>query len=137
MNPPPRKPQIVTLSAENSTAPAKRSKPIPRRVTPDLSTDLPALEDPPITSIRTDQEWGIQVGSFSRRASAHLAARNARYLAEDFLTLRPAKLREIAFGSVTLWQVQFHGFKEDHARQACVELLEEGMACIAVPSPQV
>ena len=138
VNPPPRKPQVVTLSVENNnTAPAKRSKPIPRRVTPDLSTDLPALEDPPITSIRTDQEWGIQVGSFSRRATAHLAARNARYLAEDFLTLRPAKLREIAFGSVTLWQVQFHGFKEDHARQACVELLEEGMACIAVPSPQV
>ena len=134
--PPPSKPKIVTVIAANN-APEKPTKPIPKAKSPDLSTDLPKLEDPPITTIRNDQDWGIQVGSFSRRASAHLAARNARYLAEDFLTLRPAKLRAVAYGTVTLWQVQFHGFKEDHARQACVALLQEGMACIAVPAPQV
>ena len=138
VNPPPAKPKIVTLSAENKTpAPTRQTTPITRASVPDLSTDLPTLDDPPIVRTRGDQDWGIQVGSFSRRASAHLAARNARYLAEDFLTLRPARLREVAFGAVTLWQVQFHGFKEDHARQACVALLQEGMACIAVPSPQV
>jgi len=139
VNPPPSKPNIVTLSAENKTSPSpkKQTKPIPQAKRPDLSTDLPKLEDPPIIRLSGDQDWGIQVGSFSRRASAHLAARNARYLAEDFLTLRPARLREVAYGTVTLWQVQFHGFKEDHARQACVALLQEGMACIAVPSPQV
>lgn len=134
--PPPSKPKVVTLTAARAED-NKVTKPIPQAKTPDLSTDLPKLDDPPITKRPSDQDWGIQVGSFSRRASAHLAARNARTLAEDFLTLRPAKLRPVAYGTVTLWQVQFHGFKEDHARQACVTLLQEGMACIAVPAPQV
>ncbi len=136
VTPPPSKPRVVTITAANNVTPPS-TKIIPRSTAPDLTTDLPKLDDPPIIRVRGDQDWGIQVGSFSRRASAHLAARNARYLAEDFLTLRPAKLRAVAYGAVTLWQVQFHGFKEDHARQACVALLESGMACIAVPAPQV
>ena len=41
------------------------------------------------------------------------------------------------FGAVVFWQVQFHGFKENEARQACVELHQTGMACIAVPGPRV
>ena len=137
VTPPPAKPRVVTITAANIATPPAPTKTIPRSTALDLTTDLPKLDDPPIINIRSDQDWGIQVGSFSRRASAHIAARNARHLAENFLTLRPAKLREVAYGTVTLWQVQFHGFKEDHARQACVALLESGMACIAMPAPQV
>jgi hypothetical protein len=77
------------------------------------------------------------VGSFAQRANAHLAARDARQVAREILSSYPAKLRPVTYGSVTFWKVQFHGFDETRAREACVELLQSGMACIAVPSPQV
>ena len=123
---PPKKPKVVRLQAVKLT-PAK----------PDISTDLPTLNDPVVVRRANPSDWGIQVGSFARRANAHIAARDARRAARDILLRQPAKLRPVVYGSVTFWQVQFHGFNEDHAREACVELLQSGMACIAVPSPQV
>ena len=107
------------------------------KLNPIIETDLPGLEDPPIIAAKAGAEWGIQVGSFSRRINAHMAAREARNAAASFLDLQPAKLRPVVYGNLTLWQVQFHGFDEDRAREACVELLQSGLSCIAVPAPQV
>ncbi|MCE2516992.1 MAG: D-alanyl-D-alanine carboxypeptidase [Alphaproteobacteria bacterium] len=123
---PPKRPRTVAVFAARTPPPK-----------PDTSTDLPALDDPVVARAPDPSNWGIQVGSFSRRANAHLAARDARQAARDILSRQPAKLRPVVYGSVTFWQVQFHGFDEDRAREACVELLQSGMACIAVPSPQV
>ena len=104
---------------------------------PLLTTDLPDLEDPPVVLPMTTSEWGIQVGSFSRRINAHIAARDARMAAADFLDLQPAELKPVTYGNLTLWRVQFHGFNESRAREACVELLQSGLSCIALPKPQV
>lgn len=130
---PPKKPQIIRiLAAEAKPAHKQRIK-----LNPIIETDLPGLEDPPIIAAKAGAEWGIQVGSFSRRINAHMAAREARNAAASFLDLQPAKLRPVVYGNLTLWQVQFHGFDEDRAREACVELLQSGLSCIAVPAPQV
>jgi len=129
ISPPPQKPQEVEIYAaktQNRAAPK-----------PSLETDLPKLDDPSIASVATSKQWGIQVGSFSRRVNAHLAARNARQVAAEFLDLQPAKLRQVAYGNLTLWQVHFQGLDEDKAREACVELVQSGLSCIAAPSPQV
>jgi D-alanyl-D-alanine carboxypeptidase len=131
VKPPPARPRSVIEAA------GQTGKAIPKVKEPDLSTDLPALKDPPIIKVQKDTEWGIQVGSYSHRSQAHLAARDARFAAGRFLALRPAQLRSLAYGHITLWQVRFRGFKEDDARQACADLLEQSMPCIAVPTPQI
>lgn len=136
---PPFKGPVIRPTQHIQAASIVVAPPPPKPVlkAPDLSTDLPKLNDPPIAKPPSNQDWSIQVGSFPHQSYAHLAARDARHLAEEFLDLRPAKLRSVAFGTVILWQVRFQGFKEDHARQACIALLEEGMACIAVPTSQI
>ena len=126
---PPKKPQVVKIIAAEAKARAKAG--------PLLTTDLPDLEDPPVVLPMTTSEWGIQVGSFSRRINAHIAARDARMAAADFLDLQPAELKPVTYGNLTLWRVQFHGFDESRAREACVELLQSGLSCIALPKPQV
>ena len=126
---PPKKPQVVKIIAAEAKARAKAE--------PLLTTDLPDLEDPPVVLPITTSEWGIQVGSFSRRINAHIAARDARMAAADFLDLQPAELKPVTYGNLTLWRVQFHGFDESRAREACVELLQSGLSCIALPKPQV
>jgi D-alanyl-D-alanine carboxypeptidase len=129
VSPPPRKPQEVEVYAAKT-----QNRATPK---PILETDLPNLNDPNIATVSASQQWGIQVGSFSRRVNAHLAARNARQVASKFLDLQPAKLRQVAYGNLTLWQVHFQGLDEDKAREACVELVQSGLSCIAAPSPQV
>ena len=126
---PPKKPRVVKIIAAEAKTRAK-SQPL-------LETDLPKLEDPPLTLPSAASEWGIQVGSFSRRINAHIAARDARMAAADFLDLQPAELKPVTYGNLTLWRVQFHGFDELRAREACVELLQSGLSCIALPKPQV
>ncbi len=129
---PPKKPRAVLVFAAKSAPSIKSSG---ARL--DTSTDLPQLNDPVVRRPVQTSDWGIQVGSFSRRANAHIAARNARHSAEDILSRLPAKLRPVTYGSVTFWQVHFQGFNEDRAREACAELLQSGMACIALPSSQI
>ena len=129
LNVPPKKPQVVKIIAAEAKARAKAD--------PLINTDLPSLEGPPVVQPIATTERVIQVGSFSRRINAHLAARDARLAAADFLDLQPAKLQPVTYGNLTLWRVQFHGFDETRAREACVELLQSGLSCIALPKPQV
>ena len=79
------------------------------------------------------QQWSIQVGSFSRRISAHKAAISARRTAGTVLTRRPAQLSLVIHGQIPLWRVQFRKLEEDEARAACAALFSAGSACIALP----
>ena len=128
---PPAKPKQVTVFRKKESLRLASSS---RPVTP---PDLPPLADPVPEQTRPTNDWGIQIGSFSRQANAHIAARDARHAANNFLRRQPALVRPVQFGAVTFWQVQFHGFDEDRAREACIELHQTGMACIALPAPQV
>ena len=101
---------------------------LPSPILPDL--DEQAAVSEPASS------WGIQIGSFARRSNAHRAARDARQAATAILSQQPARLMEVRFGAVTLWQVRFFGFDEDAARQACIALFRQNLSCIAVPDPK-
>jgi len=77
--------------------------------------------------------WSIQVGSFTRRVSAHKAAIKARRTAHDELNLTPAELSVVTRGGLPLWRVRFRNLNENRARAACAALLSAGSACIALP----
>ena len=77
--------------------------------------------------------WSIQVGSFTRRVSAHKAAIKARRTARNELNLTPAELSVVTRGGLPLWRVQFRNLDESRARAACAALLSAGSACIALP----
>ena len=77
--------------------------------------------------------WAIQVGSYTRRVSAHKAAIRARRTANDVLDLMPAELSLVSSGGLPLWRVRFGQLKEQEARSACAALLSSGAACIALP----
>ncbi|MEK9729539.1 MAG: D-alanyl-D-alanine carboxypeptidase, partial [Alphaproteobacteria bacterium] len=75
----------------------------------------------------------IQVGSYTRRVSAHKAAIRARRTAIEVLDLMPAELSLVSSGGLPLWRVRFGQLKEQEARSACAALLSSGAACIALP----
>lgn len=133
--PPPAKPKKIPTTVkvfrdQKSLKLASSAKPV-------QPPDLPVLADPVPEKPDLVQDWGIQIGSFSRQSNAHTAARDARHAAAAFLRRQPALVRPVQFGSVVFWQVQFRGFNEDEARETCFELHQTGMACIAVPAPRV
>ena len=92
---------------------------------------------PPAVSDRDDiTPWLIQVGSFSRRVTAHKAAIAARRMAEPALATKPANLSIVMQGDMPLWRVRFEGLAEAEARAACASLFEKGSACFALPITQ-
>ena len=86
-----------------------------------------------ITSTKKDDTWSIQVGSFSRKISAHKAAIKARRSASSILATIPANVSLVMRGELPLWRVRFEGLDEPSARAACVELYQSGDACFALP----
>ena len=56
--------------------------------------------------------WAIQVGSYTRRVSAHKAAIRARRTANNVLDLMPAELSLVSSGGLPLWRVRFGQLKE-------------------------
>ncbi len=85
------------------------------------------------TYVKTDNSWSIQVGSFSRKISAHKAAIKARRSASSILAAIPADISLVMRGELPLWRVRFEGLDEPSARAACVELYQSGNACFALP----
>lgn len=85
------------------------------------------------THVKTDNSWSIQVGSFSRKISAHKAAIKARRSASSILAAIPADISLVMRGELPLWRVRFEGLDEPSARAACVELYQSGNACFALP----
>ncbi len=82
---------------------------------------------------KTNDTWSIQVGSFSRKISAHKAAIKARRSASSILSTIPADVSMVMRGELPLWRVRFEGLDEPSARAACVELYQSGNACFALP----
>ncbi len=137
--------QVRSASLPVPSAPEPRPKSIPQlaqlakivpKKAPVILTDKPAIASsnargPSQTS--EDEIWSIQVGSYTRRTSAHKAAIHARQAAQDILHLMPAKLSLVSSGGLPLWRVRFNHLKEHEARAACAALLSSGAACIALP----
>ena len=140
--------QVKRLPAPSLPAPRPAeilqaaAKPAPFGVRPPVSSasqpataplSVAAPPRPPRILDAPPQQWSIQVGSFSRRISAHKAAISARRTAGTVLTRRPAQLSLVIHGQIPLWRVQFRKLEEDEARAACAALFSAGSACIALP----
>ncbi len=127
--------QVKRLPAPSLPAPRPThilraaAKPVPAAET--LTARLTPI--PQRASDIMPQQWSIQVGSFSRRVSAHKAAISARRMAGTVLNRRPAQLSLVVQGQIPLWRVQFRKLDEDQARAACAALFSAGSACIALP----
>tara|TARA_B100000963_G_scaffold176704_1_gene153709 strand:+ start:261 stop:1613 length:1353 start_codon:yes stop_codon:yes gene_type:complete len=116
---------------------------------PTVTNDLQTASRPPVRAETTSPDplvntlslqvsvppplWSIQVGSFTRRVSAHKAAIKARQTARDTLNLTPAELSVVTRGGLPLWRVRFRNLDENRARAACAALLSAGSTCIALP----
>ena len=107
--------------ASRPVVPAETTSPAPLVSTLSQQASVP----PPL--------WSIQVGSFTRRVSAHKAAIKARQTARDTLNLTPAELSVVTRGGLPLWRVRFRNLDENRARAACAALLSAGSTCIALP----
>ncbi len=107
-------------------------------VVPPISKPQIIIRSIPSNSIESQiaskgDAWSIQVGSFSRKISAHKAAIKARRSAASILAMIPAQVSLVMRGELPLWRVRFEGLDEPSARAACVELYQSGNACFALP----
>ncbi len=125
--------KIKPIQVKSSPLP---SLPAPRPAVPTLrlAAKAPSLQSVPLAQTpEAPTQWVIQVGSFTRRVSAHKAAIKARRLAPDILGKKAAKLSISEKGGLALWRVRFDQLDEDQAREACAALFVSVKACIAIP----
>lgn len=130
--------RVRPIMVKNAPLP---SPPAPRPKLPQIALNLnpepvlsPAARNTVIQPARQAiSAWVIQVGSYSRRVSAHKAAIRARRLAPEILGQKAAKLSLSQKGGLALWRVRFDQLNEDQAREACATLFASVEACIAVP----
>ena len=83
------------------------------------------------------QNWGIQVGTYSKKVNAHQIAIKARRIAPNLLKMLPAQLTPIYVNQNVAWRVRFNSLDESSARMTYSKLLSKNISCIAVPSEQV
>ena len=78
----------------------------------------------------SDQGWAVQVGSF--RALEQAKQRGAE--AARRLDNNQAKMavNEATVGGQTLYRSQLVGFRQEEAKQACAQLVRQGMDCLVV-----
>ena len=130
----PRPDSLLELAQAKSPPPlpVRAPSPAPANIIP--TTTRPAeLATKSGIIAASPARWAIQVGSYTRRVSAHKAAIRARQTANDVLELMPAELSLVSSGGLPLWRVRFGKLEEKQARSACAALLSNGAACIALP----
>ena len=83
------------------------------------------------------ENWGIQVGTYSKKINAHQIAIKVRRLAPNLLKMLPAELTPIHVNENVAWRVRFNSLNENSARKICSRLLLKNISCIPVPSEQI
>jgi D-alanyl-D-alanine carboxypeptidase len=83
------------------------------------------------------KNWGIQVGTYSKKVSAHQIAIKARRIAPELLKMLPAQLTPIYINENMAWRVRFNSLDENSARTTCSKLLSKNISCVPVPSEQL
>ncbi|WP_420347235.1 D-alanyl-D-alanine carboxypeptidase family protein [Pelagibius sp.] len=126
-------PKIEPKAIETAAAVPQRTRP----VKPLMPSSQVAAVDGLETPIRGDEtltnDWGVQVGAFSRFSAAHSSARSA--LAEAPVPLRGAKVavRRVDSTSLgTIYRSQLTGLYEKQARDACAALKAIDIGCVLV-----
>ena len=88
-------------------------------------------------SSKTLGDWGIQVGTYSKKVNAHQIAIKTRRLAPNLLKMLPAELTPIYINDNIAWRVRFNNLDQNSARKICSTLLSKNISCIPIPSEQI
>jgi len=78
------------------------------------------------------QSWGIQVGAYSRFATAHLAATRAARNAPRLLARGKVTIDTTGDASGTVYRARLMGLSEPRARKACEVLVAKSFECLTV-----
>jgi D-alanyl-D-alanine carboxypeptidase len=80
-------------------------------------------------------DWEIQLGAYPTKEDAQATLKKARAAGLSFLDGKQAFTIEVQKGSDTIFRARFSGFSEKSAKDACRDLAQRGMACMAL-APQ-
>ncbi|MEH6630934.1 MAG: D-alanyl-D-alanine carboxypeptidase [Halopseudomonas aestusnigri] len=117
--------------------PLPKSRPI---LSASINTSLPGQISAvqPVTSVNQPitapiTDWGIQVGAFKKYEPAKMAADQA--LAQITTNIRGTEvhIQQVDKAEGSLYRARLKGLNEVAARNACRELKEQRMSCVAVP----
>lgn len=86
-------------------------------------------------SARPKQSWQIQIGAYPDKSGAMRQVQAALVMDVTSLKGKTGFAMPITRGASTLYRARFSGFTASSARQACSELAEKGMSCLAL-APQ-
>ena len=134
VNAPVSKPKFVKLGTPMAK-PNNLSKIVSNLETPTTKPTLLSINDTQL--VNNYKDWGIQVGTYSKKVNAHHIAIKARRIAPDLLKMLPAQLTPIYINQNMAWRVRFNSLDEKTARKTCLKLLSKNISCIAVPSEQI
>jgi len=82
-------------------------------------------------------DWGIQVGTYSKKVNAHQIAIKTRRLVPNLLKMLPAELTPIYINDNIAWRVRFNNLDQNSARKICSALISKNISCIPIPSEQI
>ena len=85
----------------------------------------------------SESDWGVQIGTYSKKVTAHLMALQARRVASERLKMLPAELTPIHVDGSYAWRVRFNELDENSARSICSKLLSKDISCIPVPRENI
>lgn len=93
--------------------------------------------DPEIPAIPEHRmlNWEIQVGAFSRFASAHRSAARAMRRLPSLLSHTRVNIQSGRQNGSTVYRARLHGLDSDQAERACELLKARSIPCLTVPPP--
>lgn len=126
-------PKMEPKAIETAAALPKQVRPVKPLMPSSQVAAVDGLETPIQGGETLTNDWGVQVGAFSRFSAAHNSARSA--LAEAPVPLRGAKVavRRVDSTSLgTIYRSQLTGLYEKQARDACAALKAIDIGCVLV-----
>lgn len=119
--------RLAAIDGKPSPASVAQAQEAPaaKPVTPPAAT---VAANPP----SADPDWGIQVGAFSRFATAHLAATRAARNAPRLLSRGKVSIDSAGQGGGTVYRARLMGLSESRARKACEVLAAKDFDCLTI-----
>lgn len=103
----------------------------PKRVTVQLASASMAAA-PVVSTMKSGEKWGIQVGAFASRDASQKALTQAVKQAPFLLRGARHNVAEAKNGKEKVFRARLVGMDEKSARKACSELSKHGHHCVAV-----
>ena len=93
----------------------------------------PPKRKPLLVAAGEVEQWAVQVGAYTRFATAHLAVTRAARLVPALLRI-PVSIRRTRGDDGSLYRARLVGMSEAKARRACTRLVRRSIGCVVVPA---